>query len=74
MLKVYDDDGEILLQGKSIKFDISVWKSCIILNYVFNQSFIYSPTDAFPISVYHRTVQHTDTNKDLIYAAAPPLY
>jgi len=30
-----------------------------------------SPTDAL---VYCRTVQHIDTNKDLIYAATPPPY
>jgi len=27
-----------------------------------------------PSSVYCRTVQHTDTNMDPIYAATPPLY
>ena len=26
----------------------------------------------FPNSVYSRTVQHTNTNKDLIYAATSP--
>jgi len=29
---------------------------------------------ALPNSVYCRTVQHTDTNMDLIYAATPPPY
>jgi len=28
----------------------------------------------FPNSVYCRTEQHTDTNKDLIHAATPPPY
>jgi len=59
---------EIMLQGKSIKFIINIWKSCILLNYATNQSFIYSPTDAFPNSVYCRIVQQTYTNKDPIYA------
>jgi len=30
--------------------------------------------NAFPNSVYCRTVQHTYTNKDLIYAATSPPY
>ena len=33
-----------------------------------------SPGSAFPNAVYRLTLQHTDTNKNLIYVATPPPY
>jgi len=34
----------------------------------------YVTSYAFPSSVYCRTVQHTDINKDLLHATTPPPY
>ena len=45
--------------------------SCLKNN---NTIYIKTAPTYFDATVYCRTVQHTDTNKDLIYAATPPPY
>ena len=71
----FDQPGNIWWSAEFIMFLIMY--SSLILCHLVPLSSRYTPLRFIfehPNSVYCRTVQHTDTNKDLMYAATPPPY
>ena len=49
-------------------------EAAIVSNWTGLVGWSYNSGEIGAIPFYCRTVQHTDTNKDLIYAATPPPY
>ena len=65
---IYSPTHALVVLKNSIKIYIKTAPTC------FDVTVRPSSGSALVCAYYRRTVQHTDTNKDIIYAATPPPY